>query len=122
MKFTAAKLTKIQELWEEVDTFLRDRIEDMEKSNDPKNRYSGYDPDGILEKYSIDHNQLIVTYVSDDSSKKYKLPFDILFDDDFYEKMVIIKEKERLEREERQKVREIEEMKRLMEKYKEEIK
>ena len=104
---------------DEIEEFLYKRCIEYNKAKSGNIRASG--PMGDLQKFEFEGNSIRITFRYWECESTYDiLPLDILFDDDFYEKMKIRFAEIRRREEEREKVIEINKLKALMKKYPEE--
>lgn len=118
---TLNDLLKYEKLHEKVDDFLRDRLSDYENAERGEPKYhSTFGHGDYLIELEIKENKLNIKYYSPYSDKyydTYELPLDILFDDDFYEKMKVRFDEERKENAEKEKERELKILEELKKKY-----
>jgi hypothetical protein len=118
---TLNDLLEYQKLHERIDEFIRDKLSEYENAEKNKPKYhSTYSGGDYLIELEIEENKLTVKYYSPYSDKyydTYTLPLDILFDDDFYEKVKAIFDEKRRIAAEYEKKRELRLLEELKKKY-----
>ena len=113
---TLKTLTTYLKFKEKVDEFLIKKCQEYDRAqfNDPY--YNIYVSDAFIE-FKIIGNRITIDFQDYGEFKTYYLPLDILFDDDFYEKLKARFDEERKQKAEETKERELKLLEELKKKY-----